>query len=581
MTQPSFFFPPDLHSPSPMLHPPSHHGSQTSSTPHPSLPPIGTVVSTGVDIQPSSNSQATSAANPADSRQMGSVTEADGGFHKDDGGGTMGDIAYGGTDQNADEGGRLMGHGPEKTNRNSLPKTTTLATRQDSSSDDTLIAVGVAELSKELGLAEWQHNRLTKMAMTPFKLGEDVPLSTVLMNVMSTASYFDCFNRSVKDDNELAGYRAVLKEMRIVLNRTFSFDQNQKGDMRAWLRYKIWDPYRRDHKEGLVDAVVNHILKNAGALNYGHIVDIPHRVTLLRSTVQELAKSVRNGFRADIRNSCDLEKVIDVEAFIKRFDKKYMFPGVNEYKSEGVVFKIMMLRRFVVDNPDMVWADEEATGTRKKGECFWSKFDSDFAAKAGVMGPNIWADTWVEFRKELVHYDRHQFPGQLTAGEAKKRKLVENASEAECNGPNKAPRLDGSDCAPSSVFQTLQTPEVSQIPQAPVSHAPQADPLKMGIAGNPRDRNTLQERQPYVNAFNAVKSLNAVDAVESFKTIKDAPPRPSTPSMPSSPSRHQGHALKTIKFLDDLKAIKRAGISKAVNCCNALKTDDPIATPSL
>ncbi|KAL0577214.1 hypothetical protein V5O48_004780 [Marasmius crinis-equi] len=489
MSQP-FYFPPDLHGPPSAPHRPAHHASPMPPT---SLPPFASLASSDRGSQVSGTQQANPASDHAISRPMDGVPDTERGFVGEDEGSMMGNSGSDDEDQVVED-DRLMGQNAdnaiEDTNatapENPRPKTPTLPAQRDEAGDDALIAVGIAELAKELGLAEWQHNRLTKIAMTPFQLGEDASLSMVLMQVMSTASYFDCFNRSKKEDKELAGFQAVLSEMRVVLDKSFKIDQNQKTDIRGWLRYKIWDPYRLDHREGLVDSVVNHIIKNAGVLNYSHVVGIPHRLTLLRTAVQEQAKTVRNGFRTDIRNSCDAEKVIDVEAFLKKFEKKYIYPGCKAYKEEAVVWKIMMVRRFVVDNPDMVWANEEepdstrpAGGGSRGGSCFWSAFDANLATKVAAMGKNIWAASWVDFRKELVQFDQNKFPGRLAAGVAKKRKRT---VDTQGDNANKAPRVDGNggEVASSPLVQTSQA---NVIP-----HLAQTAQQSTGFVGNAGNR---------------------------------------------------------------------------------------------
>ncbi|KAJ8073540.1 hypothetical protein PM082_011816 [Marasmius tenuissimus] len=317
------------------------------------------------------------------------------------------------------------------------------------------------------------------MVKVPSMLGEDVPQSITLMIAMSMASYFEDLNESKKNDKELGGFQAVLKEMNSTLEKNFRFNSDQDADIRALLRYQVWDPYRLNHREGLEESVLKYIVKNADALGFAHVAKRPHRVLLLRKEIGEKARQVRNTLRQQVRDSVDIQKVVPLQTFVSQLGPKYVYPGAEGYTSNAVTLKMVMMRHFVVNNPDIVWADEEsahspeadgepvqkrakktnntkaAGGRVVKGQDFWSLFDRFMNDKVKELGHKIAEPQWRSYIAELCEADRTQFPGRLTAGQAKdakKRKVtpstammsgVDSHRHAEQNGQDHIGRTGG------------------------------------------------------------------------------------------------------------------------------------------
>uniref|UniRef100_A0A0W0ETK4 Uncharacterized protein n=1 Tax=Moniliophthora roreri TaxID=221103 RepID=A0A0W0ETK4_MONRR len=136
------------------------------------------------------------------------------------------------------------------------------------------------------------------------------------------------------------------------------------------------------------------------------------------------------------------------EAFMRNYGSVYAYPGSEVYPSEAVSFKVLMMRRFTVDNPDIVWADEDESGSQEgglddseapkkrkkttrsvggrvaKGKDFWTLFDAFMDSKVKENGRKISDNAWKSYLSLLAHDDDGGFPGRMTASVAKKRKVV-------------------------------------------------------------------------------------------------------------------------------------------------------------
>ncbi|KAK7026730.1 hypothetical protein VNI00_015503 [Paramarasmius palmivorus] len=182
----------------------------------------------------------------------------------------------------------------------------------------------------------------------------------------------------------------------------------------------------------------NFIINNAEALKFEYVLNLPHRLKLLRRECDIKASSVRNGLRQHVRNGVDADHGMTLEAFLRHTVPCMHIQGV--YPSEVVTFKVVLLRRFVVDNPHIVWADEDvdngqadgepakkwkkttrAVGGRiAKGKDFWTLFDQYLTEKVNELGKKINAPEWKKLLTQLSAEDAAGFPGRRTAGEVKK-----------------------------------------------------------------------------------------------------------------------------------------------------------------
>ncbi|KAK1228795.1 hypothetical protein PQX77_008156 [Marasmius sp. AFHP31] len=332
--------------------------------------------------------------------------------------------------------------GPEETR----PSSTAPPLSVPASARDVVLRLRVEKLAKDCGLIDWQKQTLMTAAMIPSELNEEIPLSYILLQVCSVGAVFQCFNRTVDDDDVLSGYRGVLKQMNHSLDKAFKLTRDQESDIRDWVRYKLWDPYRLDHRARLVDDVFLHITNNAEALGFGNIQNIPHRLNELKREIGDKARSIKNGLRQKIRNSVDPEDPTRLTIFLRLHRNSYMFPGCQGYSDEHVTLKIVLMRRFMVDNPDMVWGDVKgdgegggsstlaAGGRVPKGADFWTKFDEFVNANVARLGKQIKSPPWRTYFAELCKYDNDGFPGRVTLASSstkKRRKIKQTEQEDE------------------------------------------------------------------------------------------------------------------------------------------------------
>ncbi|KAL0057384.1 hypothetical protein AAF712_015980, partial [Marasmius tenuissimus] len=303
--------------------------------------------------------------------------------------------------------------------RLSIPEPDHLPFEQSSSppsDDDVMLRMRIDELAMTCGLSDRQKRRLIMVVMIPSILGEKVSLSLRLMFATLMASNFEESNSKVEEDETLAGYKGVLKEMMTLLEKNFAFSDGQSSNIRSWVRYYAWDPYRLNHREGLEEDVEKFILENAEMLGLAHVKKSPHRLACLKKEIHEKAKQVRNGLRQQVRDSVDAENVTPLETFINHYRPKYVRSGAKPYSDNATTFKMLVMRRFVVDNPDVVWADDDeasdvetttknskrknhtkaAGGRVAKGQDFWSLFDSFIGEKVKEMGAKISEPGWVK-----------------------------------------------------------------------------------------------------------------------------------------------------------------------------------------
>ncbi|KAK1219813.1 hypothetical protein PQX77_017441 [Marasmius sp. AFHP31] len=315
---------------------------------------------------------------------------------------------------------------------------------------DVNLRLRVKEMAWDSELTERQRERVVTIASIPSMLGEDVPKSITLMIAMSTTSYFKDLNESKKNNKELGGFQAVLKEMNATPEKNFSFTPDQESDIHALLRYHAWNPYCLNHRKGLEECVLKYIVKNAEALGFAHITKRPHCVLLLKKEIGDKARQVRNLLRQQVQDSVDIQNVVPLQTFVSQLGPKFVYPGAEGYASNGVTLSygckhLVICRHFVVENPDIVWAEDESTqamnqepvqkrarktnvtkaagGRVAKGQDFWSLFNRFMQDKVKELGSKISEPRWNSYIAELCGADRAHFPGRLTASEAKKRRV--------------------------------------------------------------------------------------------------------------------------------------------------------------
>ncbi|KAK1231631.1 hypothetical protein PQX77_005254 [Marasmius sp. AFHP31] len=328
-----------------------------------------------------------------------------------------------------------------------------------SSQKDVVLRLQTEKLTKECQLLDWQSKRLVSMTMISSELNEDIPMSLILGQVYQTAAVYETANRQLSDDDVLGGYRSVLKEMNMTLSVSFKLLDEHRSNIRALVRYKIWDPFCTDHHDGLEKSVMKYVTSNAEALTLSHAVKAPYRLGIIEKFITETSRSVRNNFRAKIRDSVDVDTAVDVLTWIQHTESKYVFAGAAAYSKKAVFVKVLLLRAYIVANPHLVWDEEpegsiesedrvESTTKRQrtlkggakttkslggrvaKGEDFWTKFDGFLKGKVDRMGGQLNTTDWRKYIEELYENDTAGFPGRVTASVSRKRKEPESSPTA-------------------------------------------------------------------------------------------------------------------------------------------------------
>ncbi|KAJ3832687.1 hypothetical protein F5878DRAFT_666338 [Lentinula raphanica] len=269
--------------------------------------------------------------------------------------------------------------------------------------------LAVDNLAKDFGLDEEQRSILQTFLKFG-KVGKGLPAADLLTRLYSNALIMHLENKRPKDDENTAQtLRAMVNDLRIRL-QTFSLSSTQTKMIRLIAHDKMYDPLRTCYTDVGKD-VFAHLQSNAEQLGFSNVIGNPAHENALEARVNKACSSVRNQFRQHIIDSIT-KKPISAADFTHNMNKIYCRPGGPDFNRQQILLRNVILRRFVYDNKQTIWAAEEdddadgeqppegATKKRKrggrvaKGQDFWSLVDAWYSEKKKDLGKKLSDPRW-------------------------------------------------------------------------------------------------------------------------------------------------------------------------------------------
>ncbi|KAJ3890858.1 hypothetical protein GG344DRAFT_77458 [Lentinula edodes] len=303
------------------------------------------------------------------------------------------------------------------------------------SSTPVITAQAVDNLAKDFRCTEAQRSVLHTLVRFG-SIGEGLSKADLSTRLLTLAVLFDMENQRPKEDeNDHQNMRAMYKDLKIRLEQTFSLTSAQMKSIRLIAQEKIYDPLRTCYT-GINQDVFDHIKTNAEVMRFSNIFGHPTYESTLEKAIKRACSSVRNAFRQHLRDS--IEKGTDAATFTYNMNKIYIRMAGPNYNQRLLLLRNVVLRRFIFDNPNALWAEEDPNqddsasdnsssqssesstspppkkrrtaigGKISKGQDFWSLVDSWFASKQH-LGRKLTDPAWKELLEEYVQFDENGF----------------------------------------------------------------------------------------------------------------------------------------------------------------------------
>ncbi|THV04276.1 hypothetical protein K435DRAFT_851101 [Dendrothele bispora CBS 962.96] len=293
--------------------------------------------------------------------------------------------------------------------------------------------------------AQQTHNLHTFVKMG--SVGKGLDQADMLTHLYSLSVAFDQHNRRFEGDNNIDTLRAMLKDLNTRLEMTFTLTSEQNKNVCLITLEMLYDPLRTCYLD-INNAVFDHLKKHKNEMRLTNVFDNPAREKILESAITRSCSSIRNGFRQHIRDS--VGKNINLVTFTHQMNRIYLRPGGSKLNEKLLLLRNAILRRYIHDNPKVVWADEdgkaqgpvneigngeshsmeavqtsnmtseepptkkrklkEAAGSRvPKGQDFWSLIDKWFSEQQAKFGKRITGAGWKSYLEDIVRFDEAGF----------------------------------------------------------------------------------------------------------------------------------------------------------------------------
>ncbi|KAL1726514.1 hypothetical protein EV714DRAFT_276516 [Schizophyllum commune] len=309
----------------------------------------------------------------------------------------------------------------------------------------------VSEMRLEKEQADYMHMLLQMGSLPPNPLSK-ADLSCRLLNL--GAIYQEAAARrrqersEIKDDSlTAADMLRMMKDLQIRLDEEFTLTKTQRACSRAVCMDELYKPTRTAFKS-LHHDVLKRLTKDAELYKLGNVVGDPSRELVLARLVKRQASSVRNGFREDTVKSTSgtAKQLQNLDVFTAKTADKYMMGRALKDLSPAVTVRNAVLRRFVMDHPEIAHAPEPeepedgaqegeggsqdgldgpvpprpskrtADGAAKKqgGRVpesidFWACFEAWLAEAIVKRGRDLTSEAWKPYITETVDLDNARF----------------------------------------------------------------------------------------------------------------------------------------------------------------------------
>ncbi|KAJ3912337.1 hypothetical protein F5877DRAFT_84919 [Lentinula edodes] len=304
----------------------------------------------------------------------------------------------------------------------------------------------VDNLAKDFRCTEGQRSVLHSLVRFG-SVGEGLSKADLSTRLLTLAVIFDLENQRPKEDeNDLQSMRAMWKDLKIRLEQTFLLTAAQTKSIRLIAQEKIYDPLRTCYL-GLNRDVFDYIKANSEEMRFSNVFGNAAYEDTLEKAIKKVCSSVRNAFRQHLRDS--VEKGTNVAIFTHNMNKIYIRMAGPNYNERLLLLRNVVLRRFIFDNPNVLWAEEDpnhddsgpepsntgsgslpeihiaqeeslstplrskkrktaAVGRVRKGQDFWSLVDAWFVSKR-ELGKKLTDPGWKQLLEEYVEFDENGF----------------------------------------------------------------------------------------------------------------------------------------------------------------------------
>ncbi|KAJ3904022.1 hypothetical protein F5879DRAFT_1033979 [Lentinula edodes] len=300
----------------------------------------------------------------------------------------------------------------------------------------------VDNLAKDFHCTEAQRSVLHTLVRFG-SIGDGLSKADLSTRLLTLAVLFDMENQRPKEDeNNLQTMRTMYKDLKIRLEQSFSLTSAQTKSIRLIAQEKIYDPLRTCYA-GINRDVFDYIKTNAEVMHFSNIFGNPNYESTLEKAIKKASSSVRNAFRQHLRDG--VEKGTDAATFTHSMNKVYIRMAGPSYNTHLLLLRNIVLRRFIFDNPNTLWAEEDPNqydsamdvnnpspsaspqlngestisppppkklrtvgGRVVKGQDFWSLVDAWFASKK-ELGKKLTDPGWKKLLEEYVQFDEDGF----------------------------------------------------------------------------------------------------------------------------------------------------------------------------
>ncbi|RDB27985.1 hypothetical protein Hypma_002123 [Hypsizygus marmoreus] len=244
--------------------------------------------------------------------------------------------------------------------------------------------------------------------------------------------------RRITDEQGVSDLKGLFTDLKIRLEETFTFNGEQRTNIRSVAQDVIYQANRTSFVTMHL-SVETIVSEDRSGMKMGNIYGSPAREKQLLTLIKRTCSSVRNAFRVDIKNSVgiDCNSVESLEEFTYRTAMKYKRGGAGEKLDIGFTIHNALLRKFALDNPQLVQSAEveesdtesqegspvpkkrkasQHSGRVPNGKHFWAKVDAWFAAEILQRGRNFASPSWKIYIDGTTAEDSRRFRNGIDVG---------------------------------------------------------------------------------------------------------------------------------------------------------------------
>ncbi|KAH8079803.1 hypothetical protein BXZ70DRAFT_1012565 [Cristinia sonorae] len=257
-----------------------------------------------------------------------------------------------------------------------------------------------------------------------------------------------CILREVRQFGAvLNNLQLFMEDLRHQWDSNFTCNSEQRAIIRIMANDMMFNPNRVAFTELHFD-VISELEKNEDDFRFKNVFKNPARHAVVRALTKEIASSVRNGFRENVRDSVIGPKAMTLQDHVVHMTSRFKRGGIIPASELSLVTaRLAILRRFALENPHVlnraepVAVDEPedhsdghdesedpvpspaqtrsaSTSKRKrastvtapkKGEHFWAQVQDFFSARHASWTRRWDSPQWQAYIKQTLEMDYQRF----------------------------------------------------------------------------------------------------------------------------------------------------------------------------